>query len=82
MKELNDEIIIFPSAFRKIKKDEDLDDIPKTSFGDVLASVKPENPEDLSADELENAFDRYGIPLRVERAKKHFEKNKKGKGRL
>lgn len=87
MKELNDEIIVFPSA---VKKAEYVDDVPKTVYGDVTTSIKTENEdiEDLSyselmqkEDELEEAFDRYGIPLRVERAKKQFEKNKKGKGR-
>lgn len=90
MKELNDEILVFPSAYQKLKQAEYIDDVPKTVYGDVITRVSPETEdlEDLSVNELrrkeedlEEAFDRYGIPLRVERAKKRFERNKKGKGK-
>jgi hypothetical protein len=89
MRELNDEIIVFPFRLRKFdEEDQEIGAAPKTKFGDIITTTNPENEGlgELSLtelhnleDRLEEAFDKYGIPLRVERAKKHFERNKRGK---
>lgn len=82
MKELNDELIVFPFELRRYKadSDEEIDPLPKIQFGDVITSVRNQETG-IDSERLENAFDRYGISPKVERAKKHFAKNKKGKGR-
>jgi hypothetical protein len=90
MKELYDEVIVFPFGLRKFKGDEEIGAPPKTQFGDVITSVNRQEKSlaDMSYRELseteqhlEEAFDRYGISPKIERSKKHFERNKKGKGK-
>lgn len=75
MEELTDELIVFPFGLRKFKEDsdEEIGALPKIQFGDVITSV---SKQEIEQDLLEEAFDRYEISPKVERAKKHFEKNK------